>query len=397
MSAPLINLFAIPWVSLLVVPLIFLLLALLCLQALWATIFNGAILQVFLEWVFDGINLSVTYLMDGLRYTDQIVGDFWYPPVLQPTVIAILFGFVGIAYILSPKGLPYRYCGLLLLLPVCLPSKSPPVLRATFLDVGQGTAVVIETKTHRLVYDTGRRFSERFNAGEHIIAPYLRSIGGSTINKIIVSHADSDHAGGLSGLLKTVDIDSGILSGEPASLSSERGIMAQQCYQGQQWQWDGVTFSVLWPSPSYVARSRQEGNKHKGNNLSCVLLISYEDKNILLTGDIEKEAEYGLIGIANLPESIDIMLVPHHGSKTSSSDSLLAHLQPLFAVVTAGYNNQYRHPHPTIVKRYSDVNTALINTAISGAVRLTIQEQGDDWRLEKWRQLKKRYWYEEDD
>ncbi|MFT6221815.1 MAG: competence protein ComEC, partial [Candidatus Endobugula sp.] len=119
--------------------------------------------------------------------------------------------------------------------------------------------------------------------------------------------------------------------------------------------------------------------------------------NILLTGDIEKEAEYGLLGIADLPENIDIMLVPHHGSKTSSSDSLLAHLRPSFAIATAGYNNQYRHPHPTIVERYDDVNTIFINTAVSGAVRLTIQKQGDDWRLEKWRQLKKRYWYDEDD
>ncbi|MFT6220861.1 MAG: competence protein ComEC, partial [Candidatus Endobugula sp.] len=320
-SAPLVNLFAIPWVSLLVVPLIFLLLALLCLQVLWATIFNGAILQGFLEWVFYVISLLVTYLMDGLRYTDQIVGEFWYPSVQQPTIIAILFGFVGITYILSPKGLPYRYCGLLLLLPVCLPSKSPAVLRATFLDVGQGTAVVIETKDHRLIYDTGRRFSGRFNAGEHIIAPYLRSIGGSTINKVIVSHADSDHAGGLSGLLNNVNIDGEILSGEPTSLSPTGDISAQQCYQGQQWQWDDVTFSVLWPSHSYLTRSRQEGSKSKGNNVSCVLLISYEGENILLTGDIEKEAEYGLLGIADLPENIDIMLVPHHGSKTSSSDS----------------------------------------------------------------------------
>jgi competence protein ComEC len=403
-SAPLVNVMAIPWVSFLVVPLIFIFLALLCIQGVWSLISNALIsdtliLQGATEWVFYGVDLTVSYLINGLTYIDQFTGEFWHPSISQPTATAIFMGAIGIIYVLSPKGLPYRGYGLLLLLPVCLPSKSPAELSATFLDVGQGTAVVIETKNHRLVYDTGRRFSGRFNAGEHIVAPYLRSIGKTTIDKVIVSHGDADHAGGLSGLLSAVDVSGDILSGDPSAIGLTRDITVQQCYQGQQWQWDDIDFSVLWPPLNTVDRIADGtvGGAVKSNNLSCVLLISYAGKHILLTGDIEKRAEYDLLEIPGLPNNVDIMLVPHHGSKTSSSEVLLARLQPLFAVVTAGYNNQYRHPHPVIVARYSDINAKLINTALSGAVRFTprTQDQRDGWHVERWRQLKKRYWFDE--
>jgi len=295
----------------------------------------------------------------------------------------------------------------LLLLPVFLPSSNSPELRATFLDVGQGTAVVIETKNHRLVYDAGRWFSERFNAGEHIIAPYLRSVGGTTIDKLIVSHSDSDHSGGVSGLLNTINVNDGVLAGEPKEIVFSDQVAVNQCYQGQEWQWDGVSFRVLWPSLDAIATANQ-----KSNNLSCVLLISHQKKYILLTGDIEKSAEYALLAGSSLPESLDIILVPHHGSKTSSSASLLAHLKPLYAVVTAGYHNQYGHPHPAIVARYSAIHsplnssvnnsvnstkdTELINTALSGAVRFTWRQGSYYWHVEKWRALKKRYWFNEE-
>jgi competence protein ComEC len=398
LNAPLVNVLAIPWVSFVVVPLIFILLALFCVQVLWSAISDVLILQEVIEWVFYSVHRSVSYLIDGLMAIDQFSSGFWYPVIPQPTPSAISLGVIGITYVLSPKGVPYRWCGLLLLLPVCLPIKDAVVLSATFLDVGQGTAVVIETKNHRLVYDTGRRFSDRFNTGEHIIAPYLRSIGVSTIDSVIVSHADADHAGGLSGLLKSVNVDGNIFSGEPNAINVGSNITVQQCYQGQQWLWDGVDFRVLWPSLDYVDSARQRDkndNSYKSNNLSCVLLISYEEKHILLTGDIEKRAEYRLLDASNLPKAIDIMLVPHHGSKTSSSDGLLRRLQPSFVVATAGYNNQYRHPHPAIVERYSDISAEFINTALFGAVKFTIPNQGGKWHLGKWRKIKKRYWFDD--
>ncbi|EGG94215.1 DNA internalization-like competence protein [gamma proteobacterium IMCC1989] len=402
-SAPLINLLAIPWASFIIVPCIFILLALLSLQALWLYCFQSLILDAAIIWVFSVIDLSVSHLIDGLLYGDQIAGDFWHPSMLQPALTALILGALGITYFLSPKGIPYRGFGLLLLLPIFLPINNLPVLRATFLDVGQGTAVVVETKNHRLVYDAGRVFSQRFNAGEHIIAPYLRSVGGSIVNKVMISHSDGDHAGGLAGLLSAIEVNEGVngavVSGEPAETGLNVDVDIQQCYQGQHWQWDGVDFAVLWPSLDELDKAQLNSN-----NLSCVLLISYGSKRILLTGDIEKRAEYALLRDSRLevsplsqfrlPTSVDIMLVPHHGSKTSSSESLLAHLHPDYAMVTAGHNNQYRHPHPTITERYHAINTKLINTALSGAVRFSIDEQSHHWHIERWRQVNKRYWFD---
>jgi competence protein ComEC len=413
-SAPLINLLAIPWTSFIIVPCIFILLALLGLQALWLYCFDFLILEKAAAWMFSVVDLAVGYLIDGLIYGDQIAGDFWHPSMFQPTPIALILGALGMAYLLSPKGLPYRGFGLLLLLPIFLPTNHLPALRATFLDVGQGTAVVVETKNHRLVYDAGRVFSQRFNAGEHIIAPYLRSVGGSVVDKIMVSHSDGDHAGGLAGLLNAITVDNSmgdaIVSGEPAAIHLSADVDIQQCHQGQHWQWDSVDFHVLWPSLDVV----DEGGLNS-NNLSCVLLVSYAGKRILLTGDIEKKAEYALLrdsrlkasqltsstigvfqpSVFRLPESVDIMLVPHHGSKTSSSESLLAYLRPDFAIVTAGHNNQYRHPHPVITGRYNAINTKLINTALSGAVRFSIDERANRWHVEPWRQVNKRYWFDD--
>jgi competence protein ComEC len=410
-SAPLVNLLAIPWASFIIVPCIFILLALLSLQALWLYCFESLILDTAIIWVFFVIDLSVSYLIDGLLYGDQLAGDFWHPSMLQPTLTALILGALGMAYFLSPKGVPYRGFGLLLLLPIFFPINNLPVLRATFLDVGQGTAVVVETKNHRLVYDAGRVFSQRFNAGEHIIAPYLRSVGGSIVNKIMISHSDGDHAGGLAGLLRAIEVDESVsdavVSGEPEETGLNADVGIQQCYQGQHWQWDGVDFAVLWPSLDALGEAQLNSN-----NLSCVLLISYGDKRILLTGDIEKKAEYALlrdsrleagleVGLEvsplsqfRLPASVDIMLVPHHGSKTSSSESLLAHLHPDYAMVTAGHNNQYRHPHPKVTDRYHAINTELINTALLGAVRFSIDEQSHRWHIERWRQVNKRYWFD---
>jgi competence protein ComEC len=282
------------------------------------------------------------------------------------------------------------------------------------MDVGQGTAIVVDTKKHHLVYDTGRWFSERFNAGEHLLVPYLRASGISSLDKLLVSHGDADHAGGAKGLLGVISAKQ-ILSGQPEAINTgplsagpliagpltsgpsitgqsragQSRIGVEQCYAGQQWWWDEVEFRVLWPPLDQLAGLSD-------NNSSCVLLISYQDKHILLSGDIEKQVELQLLSNPEFLQNakgVDIALVPHHGSKTSSSRQWVKHVQPYWAVVTAAYKNQYHHPHPSIEARYQRAGSIFLNTANSGAMRWHIDKQGR-WQLERWRFDFRRYWYE---
>jgi competence protein ComEC len=405
-SAPLVNMLAIPWVSLLIVPAMFLLLFLFALQVIFLVAEQGA-LAILIEFVYGWIARSIDYLLQGLGYFNQILGGFWFANIPQPSVYVMLLAAVGIVYLLTPKGVPYRRCAFILLLPVVLPTELPftvsPVLKVTFLDVGQGTSVVVETLNHRLVYDTGRRFSHRFNTGEHIIAPYLRSTGRAKLNRLIVSHSDSDHAGGLPGLLRTVSVDR-VMYGEFAvammgetngSVIRRNGVndsdlrpTSTSCHRGQQWRWDGVDFRVLWPSSEITRLSDQKSNNH-----SCVLLISVGNKHVLLTGDIEKEVESLLLNDPVMPRHIDIMLVPHHGSKTSSTKVFVDDLKPYFAVVTAGYQNQYHHPSQQVLMRYQQVGSDVINTATAGAVQFSLYAKGERWTVDKWREKYRRYWY----
>lgn len=413
-SAPLVNVLAIPWVSLLVVPTIFLLLFLFALQAVLVSVTEPDVLAIPIDFVYSWIGRAIEYLLQGLGYANKTLGGFWFVELPAPSVPVIILAVIGIVYLLAPKGLPYRRCALILLLPVVFPFAVSPALKMTFLDVGQGTSVVIETRNHRLVYDTGREFSDRFNAGEHIIAPYLRSTGRARLNRLIVSHSDSDHAGGVPGLLRAVSVDY-VMYGESTSAMLSMNKMNKgslikgglnkgsmeagdakvssipssiPCIKGQQWQWDGVDFRVLWPSPELTTLSNQKSNNH-----SCVLLIGVGNKRVLLTGDIEKEVETLLLSVSAIPKPIDIMLVPHHGSKTSSSKMFVDYVEPDFAVVTAGYQNQYGHPNQQVLMRYQQVGSDVINTATAGATQLLLDDNGERWHIVKWREKYQRYWY----
>ncbi|MGS2717521.1 DNA internalization-related competence protein ComEC/Rec2 [Eionea flava] len=392
-SAPLVNFLAIPYVSLFIVPAIFLLLLLLALGSI----------STFPPVYYDLIGLvytAIEYLINGLLvsldYADHIALGFQFIGVLTPSLIGLVVAVVGAVYLLAPNGLPYRYLGLCLLLPVLFPIIDKKQLEITFLDAGQGTAVVVDTKHHRLVYDTGREWSERFNTGEHIIAPYLRATGQRVVDMLMISHSDKDHAGGMQGLLKAADVDL-LLTGNPETLpmpssanefSDQPHRLAKQCVQGQYWQWDTVDFRVLWPP-----LSREVGESRKSNNDSCVLLISVGERHVLLTGDIESIVEKELLEHAYLPPNIDILLMPHHGSNTSSERTFIRRVSPTFAIATAGYRNQYRHPSEKVLSRYRQQGSIVFNTASDGAIQFSLENSADDWLLKTWRDHHKRYWY----
>ena len=378
-SSPLANFFAVPVVSFIVVPLLFISLLLLPLSD------TGS------QWLADLSLISLGYLFEWLYFFQKNTLGFWYFAAGELSWLAMLVVLVGLIGLLAPRGIPIKSVCLICFLPLFFPAKHRPPLRVTFLDVGQGTSVVIETDSHQLVYDTGQRFSDRFDAGKHIIAPYLMSRGYRSVDSVIVSHGDSDHAGGLLGLRSIISVGQQ-LSGEP---DKTQGL---QCQSGQRWQWDAVKFTVLWPTEAYLEENRKKGKKNrkkgKSNNLSCVLLIQYQDKNLLLAGDIEREVEVQLLASGQLPSSIDILLVPHHGSRTSSHSQWVSLLKPQYAVVTAGYRNAYGHPDPEVSYRYQQVGSTVFNTGEEGAIRFLANDNDKRWTIERWRTTYPRYWYD---
>lgn len=265
-------------------------------------------------------------------------------------------------------------CGLVLLAPTP-PAPAPGEFRVTALDVGQGLSVVVETARHTLVYDTGPRYPGGFSLAETVVAPYLRSRSTPVIDTLIISHGDNDHRGGFEDLRAAFPVRR-VLS----SVAGELG-GAEYCRRGQRWAWDGVDFEILHPDT-------ERPPPH--NNASCVLRIDGPHGSVLLTGDIEAEAEAAVLRAPAATLRSDVLLVPHQGSKTSSSPALIERVAPRWAVVAAGYRNRYGHPHPEVVARYRKRGIPFINTAWSGAVITRVTRRGIE--VSGWRDLRPRYW-----
>ena len=347
LSSLAINTLAIPWLNFLVVPV--------CLLGVVISFVSP--LAADWCWQLAGWQLQWFYL--GLEWLGNNSGLLLSPSV-PLSGVAVFLLLLAALVLLLPRGVPGRWLGVIPFALVFFASPQRPLLTATVLDVGQGLAVVVTTQNHTLVYDTGAAFSERFNAGSGVVAPFLRSRGITQVDRLVVSHADSDHAGGTQGLLSVMDV-SDIWVGEP--LPEVAG--TKPCRAGSTWQWDGVLFDVLSPD---------EQQATGGNNGSCVILISAGKHRLLLPGDIEVERERGLLGQL---APVDIVVAPHHGSRTSSSDSFVARLAPDHVVYSAGYKHHFGHPHDTVVQRYTQINAQQWNTANDGAV--TFELLGDRW------------------
>jgi competence protein ComEC len=221
----------------------------------------------------------------------------------------------------------------------------------TVLDVGQGLAVVVQTHKHLLLYDAGPRY-KHWDAGDRVILPYIHWLSYKSIDKMIISHGDLDHRGGANYLYKNIKI-SEIISSEPRRLL----IPSKECIAGQHWRWDGVDFAVL--SPPYAS-------SWHGNQRSCVLLIKNHIGSVLLPGDINVQAENWLLDHYNL--HLQGLIVPHHGSKTSSSLNFLIKTQPKWAIISSGSHNRFGLPNAKVVKRYKNQGVNLKDTQSSGSI-----------------------------
>ncbi|WP_068826281.1 DNA internalization-related competence protein ComEC/Rec2 [Pseudomonas sp. BMS12] len=361
LSAPLCNLLAVPWVSLLVVPLA--LLGTLLLPVPWLG-----------EALLAGAGGLLALLFQLLAWLAALL------PAWLPTAVpgwAWLLGALGTLLCILPAGLAVRLPGLLLLSALFL----PPVAQVPHgqaevwqLDVGQGSAVLVRTREHALLYDAGPRFGD-FDLGERVVLPSLRQLSVARLDLLLLSHADSDHAGGARALVLGLPV-AAVRSGEASELPAE--LQAQPCVDGAGWVWDGVRFTTWrW--------AEAEG----GNAASCLLKVEAGGEALLLTGDIDSAAERALLN-ADRDVRADWLQVPHHGSRSSSSSAFLDAVAPLQALLSRGRHNPFGHPHEQVMARYRARGIEVHDSAEEGAVRLRL---GSGEAATSWRQHA-RFWRE---
>jgi len=344
--APAINLLAIPWVCFLVLPL-----SLLGAVLLLLNINSGIVLLKLAE-----LNFSV--LWDLLNLLQDAPIYFWQPPT-RYLLLTMWCAMLGALWLFVPKGLPGRFWSIFSFVALFLPridNLLPEQVEFTLLDVGQGLAAVIRTQRHVLIYDTGAKKSTSFDLGSRVVIPYLRTIGVQQIDTLLISHADNDHIGGAESILTSMQVQKLMLNDQTYLPAYNK----HTCLAGKSWTWDGVKFMVLHPN--------NYNNFTKRNDQSCVLQVQAGKQKILLTGDIETKAELNLIASYGSQLQADLLLVPHHGSKTSSSVEFIQAVRPKYALIPVGYKNQYGHPKQQILQRYQDLQVPVLRTDLDGAI-----------------------------
>jgi competence protein ComEC len=369
--APLANLVAIPVVSWLVVPISLLA----AVTSPVSPLVSGALFDL-ADRIFSGL-YQFLELLPGL----PVIGKSW---AINPLPFDMLsLAATGCLLLLLPDLANSRLLGLLLLCPLFSSAAKPTaegVLEMHVLDVGQGLAVVVRTANHALVYDSGPRFSSGFDSGTAIVLPVLRRLGVERIELLIASHADNDHAGGIAGLASNLPVDR-ILAGEALP---DLPVPVEQCRRGNSWQWDGIDFRFLHPP---------RAGGYRGNNASCVLLISAGTFQLLLPGDIDAGIERQLLREIVPDDKLEVLVSAHHGSNTSSSLSFLASLRPRLVIHSAGYRNQFGHPSSPVTERISRFGGHQLSTPGSGMVRVVLPAFGAEAAIYRYRDRFKRYWH----
>ncbi|MES2936043.1 MAG: DNA internalization-related competence protein ComEC/Rec2 [Pseudomonadota bacterium] len=356
------NLVAIPWVTLVVTPL--------------------AMAGVLVAPAWD----LAAWAVQGLALVLQWLAALPFATLSVPTapLWAAAAGLAGGVLLAMPLPAPLRLLGLPLMLPVLLwQAPRPPMGEFDLLaaDVGQGNAVIVRTATHTLVYDAGPRYSQETDAGQRVLVPLLRQ-AGERVDTLVLSHRDADHTGGARAVL-AMQPQAALLSSIEPQHELQAIRRATRCEQGQQWDWDGVRFEILHPLPADYAASPRP------NAISCVLRIGNGRATVLLVGDIEQPQEARLVA-DGAPLAADLLLVPHHGSKTSSSDAFLDAVHPGIAIAQAGYRNRFGHPAPPVLQRYAERRIRVVQSASCGAAGWRSETAGT---VACERQRQARYWH----
>ncbi len=368
--SPVANALAIPLVSFVITPLA---LAGAALPFDWPLALGHAILEV---------------LMAVLDWLAALPSAVWHQHA--PLAWTVPLALAGIAWLLLPRGFPARALGALLMLPLF--AANPPGPRSaelwiTVLDVGQGLSVLARTEKHALLYDAGPAFNAVADSGSRVILPYLRGEGIDRLDALVVSHDDRDHSGGAGSVLEAIPV--GVLW---SSLAADHALLAAPawrapCASGRGWLWDGVSFEFLHPLSEVPA-----GRAARANNQSCVLRIEAAAGRVLLTGDIERAAERELLRRVPALLSADALLVPHHGSSTSSTPEFVKQVAPRLAVFAVGHRNRFGHPREDVLARYREAGSELLRTDTGGAIQLRFAP--GNLRVDAERDRARRYWHE---
>jgi competence protein ComEC len=371
--SPLANAFSIPLVSFVVVPLSLL----------------GALLPF--DWLLLLAHQAMSLCMIALEWLNQLPAAVWTQHA--PPMWSIVIGMLGVLWLLLPQGFPSRWAGAILLLPMFMIQPAAPLsgsLRLSIFDVGQGLAAAVQTSNHALLYDTGPSFNSEANSGNRILVPAMRGMGITQLDNLLLTHNDADHTGGALSVMQAIPVSLLSSSLPYDSPILQQATQTQRCSEGQSWDWDGVHFALLHPPHGNYAT-----DKIINNELGCVLHISIGQHSVLLTADIEKNSERRLLEHYPGKLGATLLVVPHHGSKTSSSPAFVAAVHPRYAVFTSGYRNRFGHPKAEVVERYRTIGSELLRSDEDGAI--LVQMDATTLQVEKYRKTHARYWQRADD
>lgn len=367
--APAVNFVAVPVFSLVTVPF-----------ALTGFLLDGP-----LHFAGDKALLVAAY---SIGLIEDLIAVTAIPPWAAPAISAIaatawLYVILPVVWVVAPPGWPGRHVTWVAVAAVILYVPRAPGFGCVdmhVLDVGQGLAAIVQTERHVLLFDTGPSFRGGGSTAHTIVLPYLASRGIKRIDWLVVSHADLDHAGGVPALVGNIEVGK-ILSGEPLPGTEA---LRHDCRAGEHWRLDGVGFGFLHP-PSMA--------DYAGNNASCVLQIQAGPRRLLLTGDIERPVENQLVQNGVL-DRVDAVVVPHHGSGTSSSPPFVRTLSPSVAIVAAGFGNRWGFPKQDVVERWKAAGAEVLVTATSGAISVGMCSSAPRISVRNHRQERHRIWHE---
>ena len=383
--SPIANAFAIPVVSLIVVPITLV----------------GALLPF--DFILQLAHLAMSWCYLALVFLSELPHAVWQSHAPQQWTALLAIG--GVVWLLLPRGAAMRWVGAAAMLPMFLvlpPAPKPGELWVTLLDVGQGLATVVRTANHTLVYDSGPRWNPDADSGNRIVAPYLRGEGVRDLDALVVTHADEDHSGGAKSIIDMRKPKWILTSMEAGSERLLGAAEVRRCQwtkdrpetDANNWIWDGVAFNIIHP-----AADAYDAVGTKTNNLGCTLKITAPGGSILMTADIEKASESQLIERFKDESTMlksDVMVVPHHGSRTSSTDAFIDAVSPAVALVPVGYRSRYRHPHGAVMERYAARRIPVHRTDLLGALTLkfAVDTNGRP-AISGFREERKRYWIDQ--